>query len=373
MSDFNLFEELGATGGAFPQYRQHTRDTVPTASRDDLEDRPPSVIFGDPTPNNDPVDLTLKAHKMDLRYVDERVKDPKVREWMEQRRLGVGASEIAVLFGLSPWSTLEELWDEKVNGCDYSPGSELFHFGHEFEPLIAAEFASRTGEEVAHPPSEIMVGEKPYFRASLDRVVVENGKPVAALELKNLNESRHAEYRVAGPSIGYLLQLQYQMMVAKLDYGYLAVMFGGQKFVAWQVNANPAVQEEIARRVEEFWGYVERKEMPPERLGLRNLTAADSSHVLEMTSPPWENRLVEYQDLKLQKAKIEKQEKILREQLKEHIGNYQTARAGKMVASVSISKRKAVDMKGLREDHPDLIEQYTKESEVKTMRVKERK
>ena len=368
MSDFNLFEELGATGGAFPQSRAYTRPPQTV----DPEDRPPAVTFGTPENDDEGVDLKLTAHRMTLNYVDERVKDPKVREWMEQRRLGVGASEIAVLFGLSPWSTLEELWNEKVNGCNYTPGSELFHFGHEFEPLIAAEFAARTGEEVDHPPSEIMIGEKPYFRASLDRVVVENGKPVAALELKNLNESRHAEYRVAGPSIGYLLQLQYQMMVANLDYGYLAVMFGGQKFVAWQVNANPAVQEEIARRVEEFWGYVERKEFPPERLGLRNLTAQDSGHILELNSPPWESRLHEYKDLKLQKAKIEKQEKILREQLKEHIGNYQTARAGKMVASVSISKRCSVDMNRLREDHPQLIQEYTKETEVKTMRVKEK-
>ena len=120
---------------------------------------------------------------------------------MEARRLGVGASEIAVLFGLSPWQTIRELWHE-VHGCSYEAGSELFHWGHTMEDIIGEEFERRTGEKVSKPHEMIIVGEKPYYRASLDRVIVEDGEEVAALELKNLNEGRYQEYKVAGPSVG---------------------------------------------------------------------------------------------------------------------------------------------------------------------------
>jgi len=373
---FNLFEELGAVG-TFTEPSSFPRASSSSKSETTETELPPRVRFGTPeeTPqdNGDLPDLRLKAHRMRLPYHDERVNDPEIRKWMEDRRLGVGASEIAVLFGLSPWQTVRELWGEKVHGCSYEPGSELFHFGHEFEPLIAAEFSARTGESVDYPPEMIMIGTKPHYRASLDRVVVENGKPVAALELKNLNESRFAEYRVAGPSIGYLLQLQYQMMVAELDYGYLAVMFGGQKFAAWQVNANPAVQAEIARRVDEFWGYVERKEEPPETLGMRNISPDHEGHILDLDSPPWEERLTELEQLRLKKAKIDKEEKILKQALKEKLGSFQTAKAGRMMASVSVSTRRSVDMARLKEEHPELIDQYTKESEVKIMRVRRKR
>lgn len=370
----NLFEELGAVGD-FNERPARQPSPFNVVTEQIIEETVPKVVFGGKCLDDSaaPPDLTLRAHRMQLGYHDDRVNDPAVRQWMEERRLGVGASEIAVLFGLSPWSTVRELWREKVHGCDYTPGSELFHFGHEMEPLVAAEFARRTGETVDHPPQMIMIGDKPHYRASLDRVVIENGKPVAALELKNLNDARFGEYRAGGPSVGYLLQLQYQMLIADLDYGYLACLFGGQKFGAWQVAASPSVQREILRRVDEFWDYVERKEEPPEILGVRNVKGDSNQGVLELEDPAWEDKLSRVEELRLAKTKIDKEEKMLKQQLKENIGNFPTARAGKMTASVSISTRSGIDMASLRADHPDLIERYTKSSEVKTMRIRSSK
>ena len=308
---------------------------------------------------------------MKLPYTDDRINDPEVRAWMEDRRKGVGASEIAVLFGLSPWQTIRELWHEKVYGCSYEAGSEIFHWGHEMEDLVAAEFQRRTGEIVSDPPAPIIIGEKDHYRASLDKVVLEDDEPVAALELKNLHEGRHAEYRVAGPSIGYLLQLQYQMAVADLEYGYLAVLFGGQRFGAWRVVASPSVQAEIFRRVDEFWGYVERKEEPPETLGTRGVST--DPFKLMLSDPAWEEKLAELDELRIRKAKIEKDEKILKAQIKEVLGDFQSAEAGEMVASVSVSTRKSLDTARLRVEHPELIDEYTKEALVKTMRVRRKK
>lgn len=336
------------------------------------EELPPSVTFGNVLSDAAPPDLRLRAHPMRLGYTDDRVNDPNIREWMEQRRLGVGASEIAVLFNLSPWQNIQELWDEKVNGCSYEAGSELFHFGHMMEPAIAAEFERRTGETVDMPESMIMVGEKDHHRASLDRVVLDNGEAVAALELKNLHEGRYSEYKVAGPSIGYLLQLQYQMLVAGYEYGYLAAFFGGQKFAAWRVVASPSVQAEIIRRVDEFWGYVERKETPPESLGQRAVSENTASS-LTLTDPEWETKLSDLEEIRLKKAKLEKEEKILRSQIKEVLGDCVSAQAGQMVASVSISTRKSLDTTALKKEMPEIAERFTKEAQVKTMRVRSRR
>ncbi len=337
------------------------------------EERPPAVRFGNAVSDAAaPPDLRLRSHPMNLPYHDERVNDPAIRDWMEQRRLGVGASEIAVLFNLSPWQNLQELWNEKVNGCSYEEGSELFHFGHTMEPVIAAEFARRTGEEVDHPSEAIIVGDKPIFRASLDRVVLEDGEAVAALELKNLNESRYAEYRIAGPSVGYLLQLQYQMACANLEYGYLAVLFGGQRFAAWRVVASPSVQREIFRRVEAFWEYVERKEKPPEHLGGRAI-AKTSATTLTLTDPSWEMKLETLEDIRLKKAKLEKEEKLLKAQIKEELGDFQSAEAGTMKVSMSISSRKSLDTARLRDEMPEIIEKFTREAQIKTLRIRKNK
>lgn len=337
---------------------------------DDIE----SAIFAPIRKETDPSappDLRLKAQPMQLAYKDDRVDDPGVREWMQERQLGVGASEIAVLFGLSPYQTLEELWDQKVNGCSYEPGPELFHWGHTMEPVIAAEFERRTGEKVQDPPQIIMIGSKPHYRASLDRVIVEDGVPVAALELKNLADSRFGEYRVGGPSVGYLLQLQYQMAVAGLDYGYLACMFGGQRWAAWRVLGSPIVQAEILERVDQFWSYVEAKEKPPASLGVRGVAEREINQ-LTLTDPEWESRLAALNTLRLEKAALEKEEKILKEQVKEVLGDCQTASAGRMEASLSYSSRKSFNKKRLAEEHPELIEQYTTENEFSRLTIRNR-
>ena len=338
------------------------------------EETLPEIHFGAPVVDGSqaPPDLRLNAHPMRLPYSDDRVDDPAIRSWMEDRRLGVGASEIAVLFNLSPWQNIQELWEEKVHGCSYEPGVEIFHWGHAMEPLIAAEFARRTGETVAEPETMISIGQKPHHRASLDRVILENGVPDAALELKNLNESRYAEYRAAGPSIGYLLQLQYQMFVADLPYGYLAVLFGGQRFASWRVVASPSVQREIIRRVDLFWEYVQNKERPPETFGGRGVAKRESNELV-LTDPTWETKLLELEDLRLQKTKIEKQEKVLKQQIKETMGDFTKATAGEMQASVSFSTRTSLDTKKLKELEPELCSRFMKEADIKTLRIRKTK
>lgn len=338
------------------------------------QELPPTVFFGGPQLDGSqaPPDLRLKAHPMNLPYHDDRVNDPDVRSWMEDRRLGVGASEIAVLFGLSPWQTLKELWHEKVHGCSYEAGSELFHWGHTMEPVIAAEFQRRTGELVAHPSEMILIGSKPHYRASLDRVVMEDDEAVAALELKNLNESRYAEYRAAGPSVGYLLQLQYQMAVADMAYGYLAVLFGGQRFGAWRVVASPSVQREIYRRVDLFWEYVQNEEEPPETLAGRQIAKSAETELI-LTDASWETKMQQLEEMRLEKAAIEKSEKILKQQLKETLGDFATARAGKMQASMSFSTRKSLDTTKLKEEMPEVFERFQREASIKTLRIREAK
>ena len=372
----NLFDDLGMSDDFFKDLpdERNTRTKVAFTMinpEDIKEELPPSVQFGKPSLEAPP-DLRLRSHMMKLMYHDDRINDPHIRDWMEQRRLGVGASEIAVLFGLSEWSDVRQLWHEKVYGCSYEAGSELFHWGHTMEPVIAAEFQRRTGEIVDDPPSEIMIGEKPHHRASLDRVILEDDVPVAALELKNLHEGRFAEYKLAGPSIGYLLQLQYQMAVAGYEYGYLAVLFGGQRWAAWRVVASPSVQREIFRRVDEFWTYVENKVEPPAQITGRGVYKHDDQ-TLKLEDPEWERKLLALDDIRLQKTKLEKEEKMLKQQIKEVLGDANAAQAGAMRASISLSTRKSLDTTRLKAECPDIVEKFMKEATVKTMRISRRK
>ena len=75
--------------------------------------------------------------------------------------------------------------------------------------------------------------------------------------------------------------------------------------------------------------------------------------------PGWEERLADLEQLRLKKTKIEKEEKIIRQQLKEQLGDFQSAEAGDMVASISVSSRRSLDTARLKEELPDIVERYT--------------
>ena len=69
-------------------------------------------------------------------------------EWLEARRRGVTASEIAVLMGLSPYSSPYALYHQKLGTIDEQPDSAAMERGRVLEPYIAEKFAELHPEHV---------------------------------------------------------------------------------------------------------------------------------------------------------------------------------------------------------------------------------
>ena len=70
------------------------------------------------------------------------------RQWMKARRKGIGASDIAAIMGVSPWSTPLQVWVSKVT--DDAPEveqSEDMLWGRRLEQSILEEFEERTIEQ----------------------------------------------------------------------------------------------------------------------------------------------------------------------------------------------------------------------------------
>ena len=86
--------------------------------------------------------LILKASE----YAHDREK------WLKARRSGLGASEVAAILGLSPWSTPYKVWKDKVSS---EPPVELetepIEWGHAHEATIARRVSARYPELRIYP------------------------------------------------------------------------------------------------------------------------------------------------------------------------------------------------------------------------------
>lgn len=96
-------------------------------------------------------------------------------EWLEARRKGVTASEIAILMGLSPYSSPYALYHQKLGILPPEDDQAVFERGRVLEPYIAEKFAAAhhefdlrgNGRELfAHP-------ERAWQLATPDRLLFE--------------------------------------------------------------------------------------------------------------------------------------------------------------------------------------------------------
>src|ERR1700733_11913673 len=87
-------------------------------------------------------------------------------EWHNWRRKGIGASDVAALFGKSPYKTKRDLWFEKagLGEPDDEDRTYIFRKGHEAEAELRELFSKHTKIEISPACFE----KDDIFLASLD-------------------------------------------------------------------------------------------------------------------------------------------------------------------------------------------------------------
>lgn len=196
-------------------------------------------------------------------------------EWLEQRRRGVGASDAAVILGLSKWKSPMGLYAEKVGLVPISQEeNDLLEWGNRLEPVIALKYSDETGRQVQDPgPFTIQQSLDADFQiATLDRIVagagmVHDNAPVlgngpGVLELKNVIEFKREDWEEEPPLV-YQVQVQHQLAVTGFKWGSIAAIIGGRSFVWQDIPRNERFIAMLRQREEEFWRRVVNQQPPP--------------------------------------------------------------------------------------------------------------
>jgi predicted phage-related endonuclease len=186
----------------------------------------------------------------------------------EFRARVVGASEVAALFGLSPWLTEYELYQRKVGKIatpafnevvDGVPVNERAFWGVKLEPLIIEGACERWGYQPCDEPHRLDNGAG--LGGHPDRIVMcpERGRGV--LEAKMVD---WLEVKKWGdePPLNYLLQNMSYQGLAGCVWGDMIVLVGGNELRRFQYDFRPKLYAEIEQRVATFWDRVRRKDAP---------------------------------------------------------------------------------------------------------------
>ena len=178
-------------------------------------------------------------------------------EWLEARRAGIGASDIAAIMGISPWSTPFQVWASKVAEIPEDEGSEQMKWGRILENVILDEWAVEN-QKVFDRGLLIRSNDVSIMMATPDGLTTTSEGKLSVAEAKN-----RSEWSWDSIPEHYHAQVQWQLAVTGYEIGYLIVLFAGRHLETFEIEADNDYQTTQILAAGEFWKLVEANEPPP--------------------------------------------------------------------------------------------------------------
>lgn len=181
-------------------------------------------------------------------------------EWKAVRNKGIGGSDIGAICGVSPFTSARQIYFNKTGQFQdaMKPGAaaqERMKWGHLLEPLVADEFALRTGKRLVEVGGTLAHKDHQWMRANVDRLIVdEAGVPYGVLECKTTSEYNDDEWANGDILMSYMYQLNWYLYILDLKYGAFACLVGGNKFYYYEVFRNDElINNTLIPAATDFW------------------------------------------------------------------------------------------------------------------------
>lgn len=182
--------------------------------------------------------------------------------WLEQRRGGLGATDIASLAGVG-FRTPTQVYESKVNPLAEADAHPLMLIGLATEELNADLYARRMDTRVVHRLVEI--DRHPlhlWAAATLDRVKQVDGSPVELKYTPFFGDRWGDEFTDEIPD-GYLVQTQWQMFVVGADQADVSVLSGTGDHRVYRVLRNDPLIGLLLELGRRFWSDHVLARVPP--------------------------------------------------------------------------------------------------------------
>jgi putative phage-type endonuclease len=181
----------------------------------------------------------------------------------EERKLGIGGSDMPIIMGLSNYKTPYQLYLEKTGQIESSQEeNQLQYWGNQLEEVIRKEFEKRNNvvveerETLVHPVFN-------FLRANIDGFIPASN---AVLEVKCSSSFMAHEWGEDGSDVipmPYLVQVAHYCAVTNADCAYIAVLIGGNDYREFKYNRDAILEEKLIIAAQNFWNCVQNKTPPP--------------------------------------------------------------------------------------------------------------
>ena len=275
---------------------------------------------------------------------------PNTQEWLDFRKNKIGASDIPIIMGVSPYSTPLILWKRKLG---FEPEQALNYsmlFGQQNEQKIRemAEKELNFGlheQVVQHDLHEWAI-------ASLDGY---NDEHNVIVEIKCSNKNDHETAKSGKIPLKYFPQLQWQYFVSEADKLYYC-SFHNEELIIVNVERDNSFINKAFEKAQEFNELLKNFIEPP--------LSKDDFFIIQ--DPEFENVTNEWIEIKKEILALEEKESLLRAKMIEFTNGVSSIGNGVKISK--IIKKGAVDYKKIPELEKVNLENYRK-GDIETWRI----
>jgi putative phage-type endonuclease len=258
--------------------------------------------------------------------------DPRREAWLEKRKSGIGASDAAAVFGLSPYKSPLALYFEKRGEIDVPVAErEALYWGRILQGPIALRYQHETGRQVEEPDPYALLRHPthPFIVATLDAKATPRDplakQPPAGgtgvVEIKNAGFFKREDWRDE-PPLAFQIQAQHQMFVSGAEWASIAALVGGVQFFWADLPRHNGFINVLVNKVGEFWSRIQSGNPPdPDasestRLLLKQLYPKDTGEIITLPTKPWADVDEELSKIKAEQKKLQERRDELENKLK---------------------------------------------------------
>lgn len=307
----------------------------------------------------------------------------------------VGGSDVATIFGLSPWTTPLELWMVKKGRMKPKspPNPDQLAMGHMLEPIAAHFYAQRTGNTVTDDNYLYQHATLEYALANIDRRYTrkEDGEG-GVLECKSLTYHKAADWADGAIPIYYELQLRYYLSVLDEKHGAFSALWGNnpENDLATPHIERVQAKEDIIFEKLDRWIWSLRHDKPPTMEDVQPQLAMDAlariygagkkglpTIEFPRKYEPQLRKIAALQEENAQlKGAIKKNEEAIEahsvriaELMKEHEHGILTTTTDKLLVDFVTSTSRRVSSEYLKQNYPSIYEEARKPSKNRKVKV----
>lgn len=227
------------------------------------------------------------------------------------RKAGIGGSDVAAILGINPYRTAMQVWLEKTGRMEPEDISNkpAVYWGNVLEPVIADEYAKRTGLELEIVPETLKHSKFPWLLGHIDRRIIGLSK---FLECKTAGFYAAKDWGDTGTDFvpePYIMQIQHYLAITGYEEADLAVLIAGSDFRIYNIKRDEGLISMMIEELNNFWHNHVLADMPPQstsRLDVAQLHPRDNGDLAEAPT----ETVAAINEYKLLKAKISDLETI---------------------------------------------------------------